>query len=54
MRCFYQNNPTRREYRKRMIATWREIETFERTEQRFVDQGRVIRTNELLTEAELE
>ena len=27
MRCFYQSDPTRRGYRRRMIAIWREIET---------------------------
>ena len=54
MRCFYQSNPTRRGCRKRMIAIWKENETFEITEQRLVDQARVIRTNEWLTEAELE
>ena len=32
MRCFYQKNPTRRGYRKRMIAIWREIGRFEMTE----------------------
>ena len=37
-----------------MIAIWREIVTFEITEQRFVDQARVVRTNECLTEVELE
>ena len=37
-----------------MIAIWREIVTFEITEQRFVDQARVVRTNEWLTEVELE
>ena len=46
MRCFYQSDPTRRGCRKRMITTWREIGTFEITEQRLVDQARVIRTNE--------
>ena len=25
MRCFYQSDPTRRRYRKQMIAIWREI-----------------------------
>ena len=54
MRCFYQNDPTRRGYQKRMIAIWREIGTFEITEKRLVDQTRVIRTNEWLTEVELE
>ena len=37
-----------------MIAIWREIGTFKITEQRLVDQARVVRTNELLTEVELE
>ena len=37
-----------------MIPIWREIGTFEITEQRLVDQARVIRTNEWLTEGELE
>ena len=37
-----------------MIAIWRETVTFEITEQRFVDQARVVRTNEWLTEVELE
>ena len=38
-----------------MIAIWREIETYEMiTEQRLVDQVRVIRTHEWLTEVELE
>ena len=39
--------------RKRMII-WRETGTFEITEQRLVDQARVIRTNEWLSEVELE
>ena len=54
MRCFYQRDPTRRGYRKRMIAIWRDKETFEITEQRLVDQAKVIRTNKWLTEVELE
>ena len=37
-----------------MIAIWREIGTFEITEQRRFDQVRVIRTNEWLNELELE
>ena len=37
-----------------MIAIWRETGTFELTEQRLVDQARVIRTDEWLTEVELE
>ena len=37
-----------------MIAFWIEIGPFEITEQRFVDQARVNRTNEWLTEVEFE
>ena len=37
-----------------MIPIWREIGTSEITEQRLVDQARVIRRNEWLTEGELE
>ena len=37
-----------------MITIWREIGTFEITEQRCFDQVRVIRTNEWLNELELE
>ena len=46
MRCFYQSDLTRRGYRKRMIANWREKGTFEITEQRLADQAKVVRTNE--------
>ena len=31
MRCFYQSDPTKRGYRKRMIAIWKEKGTFEIT-----------------------
>ena len=58
MGCFYQSDPTRRGYQKRMIAIWKEIVTFEIREQKLVDQERegerVIRTNKWLTEVELE
>ena len=37
-----------------MIAIWREIGSFEIKEQRFIDQARVTRINEWLTEVELE
>ena len=51
MGYFYRSDPTTREYQKRMIAIWREIGIFEITEQRLVDQVRVIRTNEWLTDS---
>ena len=49
-----QSDNNRRGCQKRMIAIWREIGTFEITEQRLADQARIIRTNEWLTEVELE
>ena len=51
MRCFYQSNPTRKGYQKQMTAFRRELGIFER---RLVDQARVVRTSEWLTEMELE
>ena len=45
MRCFCQSDPTRRGCRKRMIAIWREITTYEITEQRLVHLARVVGTN---------
>ena len=54
MECFYRSDPTRRGYRKRMLANWKEIGVFECTEQRIVDQSRCIRTNEWLSSIELE
>ena len=48
IRCFYQSDATKRGYQKRMIATWKEIGTFAITEQRLVDQARVIRTDKWL------
>ena len=46
MRCFYQRDSTRRRYQKRMINIWREMGAFEITEQRLIDQVKVVRTNE--------
>ena len=46
MRCFYQSDSTRRRYQKRMINIWREMGAFEITEQRLIDQVKVVRTNE--------
>ena len=54
MRCFYQSDPTSRGYKKSLIAIWREIGTFEITQQRPVDQARVMSTDEWLNEVELE
>ena len=54
MRCFYRSEPAKRGYRKRMLSIWNELGVFEITEQRLADQERAIRTNEWLSEIELE
>ena len=54
MECYIRSNPNRMGYRKRMAAIWRENGVFEVTEQRLSDQARAIRTNEWLTDVEIE
>ena len=54
MRCFYKSDPSKRGYRKRMIAIWNDIGVFEITEQRLADQNRMIRTNGWLSNVELD
>ena len=40
--CYFRSNPSRREYRKRMIEIWRECASFQTTSQRLADQGRTV------------
>ena len=47
-------DPSKRGYRKRMSAIWREIGVFQVTEQRLADQARAIRINAWLTDVEIE
>ena len=54
MRFFYRSDPTKREYRKRMMMIWRKLGLFEIREHRLADQTRVIRTNRWLSEVELD
>ena len=54
MRCIYRSEPAKREDRKRMLSIWNELGVFEITEQRLADQARATRTNEWLSEIELE
>ena len=54
MKCFYMSEPTRRGYRKRMLAIWQEIGVFDISEQRLADQVRTIKNNNFLSTIELE
>ena len=55
MECFYKSSPTRRGYRKRMFDLWNiECPDLAVTEQRLLDQKRVIVTKQLLSSLELE
>ena len=51
MRCFYESDHITRGYQKNDCYLQK---IFEITEQRLVDQARVIRTNKWLTEVKLE
>ena len=54
MRCYIKSDPSKRGYRKRMMAIWREEGVFETTEQRLADQARAITTNAWLSVIEIE
>ena len=54
MQCYFQSDPSKRNYRKRMHVIWNEIGGFELTEQKLVGQARAIRTNKWLSDLELE
>ena len=54
MKCYIQSDPSKRGYRKRMLAIWAEIGVFETSEQRLADQARAIKVNGWLSEVEIE
>ena len=60
MECFYRSKPFHKEgqpirgFRKKIFREWRERGMFESTEQRVSDQATAIRTNDWLSELELE
>ena len=54
MECYYQSEPRRNGYRKRMHRCWREKEMFPVTEQRLMDQKNNIMKTKWLSDLELE
>ena len=54
MKCYFKSEPSKRGYRKRMLTYWRELGVFSVSEQRLADQARAIKTNEWLTDIEIE
>ena len=52
--CCIRSEPTKRRYRQRMKKIWDEIGVFPVTEQRLADQARQLRTNQWLTDIEIE
>ena len=54
MECYYEGEPERRGFMKRMRTNWMDRGLFEVSAQRLLDQVRVIKTNEYLSKVELE
>ena len=53
MKLYYQSNPSRSGYRRRLHSFWMDADLFPRTEQQLADQARSIRVNNLLSDIEL-
>ena len=53
MKLYYQSNPSRSGYRRRLHSLWMDAQLFPRTEQQLADQARSIRVNNLLSDIEL-
>ena len=54
MECYFESEPTVRGYRERMLSAWQKRGMFKVSEQNLADQARAIKTNEWLSEVELE
>ena len=54
MECYYRSVPTKRGYRKRMLALLEQLGEFETTEQRLADQARHIRVYGWISELDME
>lgn len=54
MECYIRSEPTRRGFRKRMLNEWREIGSFEATEQQLAGQARCIKNRGWLSYVEIE
>ena len=53
MKLYYQSNPSRSGYRRRLHSLWMDADLFPRSEQQLADQARSIRVNNLLSDIEL-
>ena len=53
MKLYYQSNPSRTGYRRRLHSLWMDAQLFPRSEQQLADQARSIRNNNLLSDIEL-
>ena len=53
MKLYFQSNPSRSGYRRRLHSLWMDAQLFPRTEQQLADQARSIRVNNLLSDIEL-
>ena len=54
MECYYEGEPERRRFMRRMRRNWMDRGMFEVSAQRLLDQVRVIKTNEYFSKVELE
>ena len=52
--CYLRSDPKKRGFRKRLKQIWDEIGVFEATEQRLADQARAIKSNNWLSDLEIE
>ena len=53
MKLYYQSNPSRSGYRKRLHSLWNDAGLFPSSIQRLADQARSVRNNNLLSDIEL-
>ena len=53
MKLYFQSNPSRTGYRRRLHSLWMDAQLFTRSEQQLADQARSIRNNNLLSDIEL-
>ena len=53
MKLYYQSNPSRSGYRRRLHSLWMDADLFPRSEQQLADQARSIRVNNLLSDIDL-
>ena len=54
MECYYEGEPEKRGFMRRMRRIWMDRALFEVSAQRLLDQVRVIKTNEYFSQVELE